>query len=85
MLLLGSALVSLLMGQYDDAISIFLAVIIVGTVAFVQECVLRFFFLHAMHNNAFFFSFFFFLCRCHRHSKLTKDPSSVSCPATLLY
>lgn len=36
-LLLASCLVSLVMGQYDDAISIFMAVAIVGTVAFVQE------------------------------------------------
>lgn len=36
-LLLASAAVSLVMGQYDDAISITLAVIIVTTVAFVQE------------------------------------------------
>ncbi|KAI8377809.1 PMR1-type calcium-transporting P-type ATPase [Radiomyces spectabilis] len=37
LLLLGSALVSLLMGQMDDAISITMAIIIVMTVAFVQE------------------------------------------------
>ncbi|KAJ3083650.1 High affinity Ca2+/Mn2+ P-type ATPase-like protein [Rhizoclosmatium hyalinum] len=37
MLLLGSAAVSLLIGQVDDAISITLAMIIVVTVAFVQE------------------------------------------------
>jgi Ca2+-transporting ATPase len=37
LLLLGSAAVSLLMGQVDDAISIFAAILIVVTVAFVQE------------------------------------------------
>ncbi|KAI9320925.1 PMR1-type calcium-transporting P-type ATPase [Dichotomocladium elegans] len=37
LLLLGSAVVSLLMGQMDDAISITMAIIIVVTVAFVQE------------------------------------------------
>lgn len=37
MLLLGSAAISLLVGQYEDAISILGAVIIVGTVAFIQE------------------------------------------------
>ncbi|KAI8144103.1 PMR1-type calcium-transporting P-type ATPase [Fennellomyces sp. T-0311] len=37
LLLLGSALVSLLMGQMDDAISITMAIVIVVTVAFVQE------------------------------------------------
>eukprot|EP00158_Paraphelidium_tribonemae_P008378 Partr_v1_DN28566_c0_g1_i2_m73335 putative ATPase CA transporting len=37
MLLLGSAFISLLMGQYDDAFSITLAILIVITVAFVQE------------------------------------------------
>ncbi|KAJ2955140.1 hypothetical protein NQZ79_g8814 [Umbelopsis isabellina] len=37
LLLLGSAAVSLLMGQMDDAISITLAIVIVVTVAFVQE------------------------------------------------
>ena len=37
MLLLGSAVVSLLLGHYDDAISITLAILIVSTVAFVQE------------------------------------------------
>ncbi|KAG2393104.1 hypothetical protein C9374_009681 [Naegleria lovaniensis] len=37
LLLLGSAAISLLLGQYDDAISISLAVFIVCTVAFVQE------------------------------------------------
>ncbi|KAI8337510.1 PMR1-type calcium-transporting P-type ATPase [Chlamydoabsidia padenii] len=37
LLLLGSALVSLLMGQKDDAISITMAILIVMTVAFVQE------------------------------------------------
>ncbi len=36
-LLLGSGAVSVLMGAYDDAVSIFLAVSIVGTVAFIQE------------------------------------------------
>ena len=36
-LLLGSAVVSMVMGQYDDAISITLAIIIVGSVAFYQE------------------------------------------------
>ncbi|KAJ3329828.1 High affinity Ca2+/Mn2+ P-type ATPase-like protein [Blyttiomyces sp. JEL0837] len=36
-LLLASALVSLLMGQVDDAVSITLAIVIVVTVAFVQE------------------------------------------------
>jgi P-type Ca2+ transporter type 2C len=36
-LLLASAIVSILVGQYDDAISITLAVAIVSTVAFVQE------------------------------------------------
>lgn len=36
-LLFASAFVSTLMGQYDDAISIALAVVIVATVAFVQE------------------------------------------------
>eukprot|EP01084_Bolivina_argentea_P072574 131779_1 len=36
-LLLGSGAVSVLMGAYDDAVSIFLAVSIVSTVAFVQE------------------------------------------------
>ena len=36
-LLLGSALISVLMGQYDDAASITFAVIIVVTVGFVQE------------------------------------------------
>ena len=35
-LLLGSALISILMGQYDDAASITFAVIIVVTVGFVQ-------------------------------------------------
>ncbi|CAM9663245.1 unnamed protein product [Scytosiphon promiscuus] len=37
LLLLGSAVVSLLIKQYDDALSIFMAVAIVATVAFVQE------------------------------------------------
>ncbi|ORZ10121.1 PMR1-type calcium-transporting P-type ATPase [Absidia repens] len=37
LLLLGSAVVSLLMGQMDDAISITMAILIVVTVAFVQE------------------------------------------------
>lgn len=37
LLLLGSALVSVCMGQYDDALSITLAIIIVVTVAFIQE------------------------------------------------
>ncbi|KAI8811154.1 hypothetical protein BJ742DRAFT_798398 [Cladochytrium replicatum] len=37
MLLLGSAFISLIMGQIDDAVSITLAIIIVVTVAFVQE------------------------------------------------
>ncbi|CAD5123240.1 DgyrCDS11598 [Dimorphilus gyrociliatus] len=37
MLLLGSAIVSLFMRQFDDAISITVAIIIVVTVAFVQE------------------------------------------------
>jgi Ca2+-transporting ATPase len=37
LLLLGSAAVSLLLGQFDDAASIILAVTIVCTVAFVQE------------------------------------------------
>ncbi|EFC44644.1 predicted protein, partial [Naegleria gruberi] len=37
LLLLGSAAISLLLGQYDDAISISLAVFIVCTVAFIQE------------------------------------------------
>jgi Ca2+-transporting ATPase len=36
MMLLGSALVSAVMRQYDDAISIAVAVIIVSTVAFIQ-------------------------------------------------
>ncbi len=36
-LLLASGVVSILMGSYDDALSIFIAVSIVGTVAFVQE------------------------------------------------
>lgn len=37
LLLLASALISLLMRQYDDAISITVAIIIVVTVAFIQE------------------------------------------------
>eukprot|EP00752_Nemacystus_decipiens_P005424 g4916.t2 len=37
LLLLGSAVLSLLIKQYDDAVSIFMAVTIVATVAFVQE------------------------------------------------
>ena len=37
LLLLGSAVLSVVVGQYDDAISIAAAVLIVGTVAFVQE------------------------------------------------
>lgn len=37
LLLLGSALVSVSMGQFDDAISITIAIIIVVTVAFIQE------------------------------------------------
>lgn len=37
LLLLGSAAVSIFMGQYDDAVSITLAIVIVVTVAFVQE------------------------------------------------
>ncbi|XP_033646703.1 calcium-transporting ATPase type 2C member 1-like [Asterias rubens] len=37
MLLLASAVVSIVMGQYDDAISITVAILIVVTVAFVQE------------------------------------------------
>jgi Ca2+-transporting ATPase len=37
LLLLGSALISVIMGQFDDAISITMAIIIVVTVAFVQE------------------------------------------------
>lgn len=37
MLLMGSAVVSALVGQLDDAISIFLAILIVASVAFVQE------------------------------------------------
>lgn len=36
-LLLASAVISLLTGQYDDALSIAIAVMIVVTVAFVQE------------------------------------------------
>ncbi|KAI9019021.1 PMR1-type calcium-transporting P-type ATPase [Hyaloraphidium curvatum] len=37
LLLFGSATISVLMGQFDDAISITLAIVIVVTVAFVQE------------------------------------------------
>jgi Ca2+-transporting ATPase len=37
MLLLGSSVISLLMGEKEDAISITLAIVIVVTVAFVQE------------------------------------------------
>jgi Ca2+-transporting ATPase len=37
MLLLGSAVISMLMGEWDDAISITLAVVVVITVGFVQE------------------------------------------------
>ncbi|KAI8879967.1 PMR1-type calcium-transporting P-type ATPase [Backusella circina FSU 941] len=37
LLLLGSACISILMGQFDDAISITMAIVIVVTVAFVQE------------------------------------------------
>jgi Ca2+-transporting ATPase len=37
LLLLASALVSTVMGQFDDALSITLAIVIVVTVAFVQE------------------------------------------------
>jgi len=37
LMLLASAALSILIGQYDDAISIIAAVLIVGTVAFVQE------------------------------------------------
>lgn len=37
LMLLGSAALSIFVGQYDDAISIAAAVLIVGTVAFVQE------------------------------------------------
>ena len=37
LLLLGSSLLSVIVGQYEDAISIAVAVIIVGTVAFIQE------------------------------------------------
>lgn len=35
--ILGSALVSIIMQQFDDAISITIAIIIVVTVAFIQE------------------------------------------------
>lgn len=37
LLLLGSASLSVLVGQYEDAISIAVAVVIVGSVAFIQE------------------------------------------------
>jgi len=37
LLLLGSALLSVVVGQYEDALSIAAAVIIVGSVAFIQE------------------------------------------------
>lgn len=37
LLLLGSAVLSVIVGQYDDAISIAAAILIVGTVAFIQE------------------------------------------------
>ncbi|CAO3615383.1 unnamed protein product [Mucor fragilis] len=37
LLLLGSACISVIMGQFDDAISITMAIVIVVTVAFVQE------------------------------------------------
>ena len=37
MLLFGSAVVSSLLGQWDDAISIAVAVLIVTTVAYIQE------------------------------------------------
>ncbi len=37
LLLIGSATISLLLGQYDNAISITLAVVVVGTVGFIQE------------------------------------------------
>jgi magnesium-transporting ATPase (P-type) len=37
LLLLGSALLSVIVGQYEDAISIAAAVVIVGSVAFFQE------------------------------------------------
>ncbi len=36
-MLLASAAISVIIGQYDDAFSIVAAVVIVGTVAFVQE------------------------------------------------
>lgn len=38
LLLLGSAALSIVVGQYEDALSIAAAVIIVGSVAFYQEC-----------------------------------------------
>jgi len=37
MLLLASSLISVVMRQYDDAVSIAVAIIIVVTVAFIQE------------------------------------------------
>lgn len=37
LLLLASSLVSLVMGQLDDAVVITLAIVIVATVAFIQE------------------------------------------------
>ena len=37
LMLLGSVVLSLLVGQYEDAFSIFMAVAIVGSVAFYQE------------------------------------------------
>lgn len=37
LLLLASALVSVFMGQFDDALSITIAILIVVTVAFIQE------------------------------------------------
>jgi Ca2+-transporting ATPase len=37
LLLLASAFISIIIGQYDDAFSIILAVIIVSTVGFIQE------------------------------------------------
>lgn len=37
LMLLGSAFLSVLVGQYEDAISIAVAVAIVGSVAFIQE------------------------------------------------
>ncbi|RYG58796.1 hypothetical protein EON64_20930, partial [archaeon] len=38
MLLLGSACLSLLVGQVEDAVSIFFAVLLVGSVAAIQVC-----------------------------------------------